>query len=580
MTTKTKPRPTSSKSKPARAPRRSRPKKYPSIGPWVISWMEANLVHADGEIRGEPFRPDPWFKDTINRAYRFDPDNDFRRLIRRVLIMIGSGNAKTEYCAAWALAELAGPVVAHAGVMDGQPPRLRHSPIIPIGAASYDQTGLLFGAAKIMAEEGPLEPFVDSFEKELRLKNRAGRIYRLAAVAGTSDGAIPSAFFADEYHEWVGKKRRVHTVLGNKLRKRASLGDVFEVTLSTAGDPAQSEGLRTLYDHARRVIAGEVSDPEFLPIIYEPADTKILKTIGELDKGSAAERKAKLAAVVQATADANPAAWMDPEVIVKRLTVDKIPVHEYARYHLNLWVYTGETWEVADVWHLVPTEPRGAPNAPGVAGADELEPIDPGTKIVLTFDGSYNNDSTSLYACTLDGHLFPLGLWERPENAKTWKVPRGEVDAAVAGAMETYDVLELSMDPAKWSTEFDAWVDRYGEDRVLEYPQTHVRMVPATKKFRDAVFATIPLDDDEDDAEAENPYRLVPWSLTHSGDPALGRHIGNANVKAVGARAYVLTKTHPNQKIDAAITAVMALDRATIRRELEPPEREPRITLI
>ena len=53
-------------------------------------------------------------------------------------------------------------------------------------------------------------------------------------------------------------------------------------------------------------------------------------------------------------------------------------------------------------------------------------------------------------------------------------------------------------------------------------------------------------------------------TLTHSGDPRLGRHVRNAVLK-VDARGQRITKENRNstRKIDLAVAATMELDRAT-----------------
>lgn len=64
---------------------------------------------------------------------------------------------------------------------------------------------------------------------------------------------------------------------------------------------------------------------------------------------------------------------------------------------------------------------------------------------MLGFDGSHKRDTTALAACTLDGFLSPLAVWERPDRAPVeWKVPREEVDDAMADAMKRFGVLELA----------------------------------------------------------------------------------------------------------------------------------------
>ncbi len=485
----------------------------PTYGDGVLGWMRDNLVHAEGDRFGEPFDPDPWFEDVVRRLYRVDPVT-MRRVTRRALIGIAKGNAKTEYAAALAIAETAGPVVPWPGVLEGERGLLPASPNVPLGAASYDQAGLCFGAAKTMVEQGELAPFFDSFEKELRLKGRPGKVYRIAAEAGTQDGTLPTCFVADELHEWVGRKARVHLVVGNSLAKRAS---GLEVNITTAGDPDTSDLLFNLYEYGRKCAVGEIDDPSFLMVWYE----------GDPDADLSDP-----AVLREATREANPAGFQDIERIVKRLEIDRIPEHEYRRYHLNQWATSGETWLPAGVFE----------------GLEADRDIPDRTPIVAAFDGSYNGDSTTLFGCTLDGHLFEIGVWERPETATDWRVPRNEVDARVDEMFTRWDVLELACDPARWLLYMDEWKDRYG-DRVLEYPQSHARMVPATSKFYDACMNEL---------------------VSHDGSLALLRHVANAKVKELAGARYVLKKDHPNRKIDAAVTAVMAYDRATWRRDASP----------
>jgi phage terminase large subunit-like protein len=82
---------------------------------------------------------------------------------------------------------------------------------------------------------------------------------------------------------------------------------------------------------------------------------------------------------------------------------------------------------------------------------------------------------------------------------------------------------------------------------ILEFPQTSARMTPATSRFYDAV---------------------VNRSLSHSGDAQLAEHIGNTVIKddARGARLAKASK-HSSRRIDAAVAAVMAFDRAAYLAE-------------
>ncbi len=485
----------------------------PTLGPGLVKWMERNLVHGPGDLYGKPYRLDPWMKRVVYEIYRYDPVS-FVRPVRKATIGIAKGNAKTEFTAALAVTEAAAPTVP-----GPSGPSLRVSPDVPVAAASRDQANLCFGAATAMIEQGPLAPFFETFQYEIRLKGRAGKIYRIAAVAGSNDGSLPTAFVADELHEWQGEgKTRVHTVITNSLAKRRSSG--LEINISTAGDPELSDLLLEKYELGQRLKAGEFEDDSLLFVWFEPSNAEVDLNDPE--------------ALRVAIREANPSSWIDVEQIARRWEVDKIKEHVFRRYHLNQWVTTGEQWLPSGTW-----EARRSSHE-----------VRDGDRVLLTFDGSYNGDSTVLLGTTIDTeipHFFEVGVWERPPDARDdWRVPRSEVDAKVDDAFRRYDVVELACDPARWTLYLDEWVERYGDDRVVEYPNTRDRMMPATAKLYDAA---------------------VDGLVTHDGSPVLARHVANAVIKPV-PRGYILQKDHPNRKIDAAVCAVMGYDRATSWKEL------------
>lgn len=82
---------------------------------------------------------------------------------------------------------------------------------------------------------------------------------------------------------------------------------------------------------------------------------------------------------------------------------------------------------------------------------------------------------------------------------------------------------------------------------IVEWPSTSPRrMVPACAKFYDAV---------------------VEQRIQHDSDPTLARHLENAVTKidSLGPR-IVKEKRNSPRKIDAAVAAVLAYDRATQAR--------------
>jgi phage terminase large subunit-like protein len=82
---------------------------------------------------------------------------------------------------------------------------------------------------------------------------------------------------------------------------------------------------------------------------------------------------------------------------------------------------------------------------------------------------------------------------------------------------------------------------------IVEFPSTSPsRMVKATARFFDGV---------------------MEKKLTHSGDPLLARHLDNCVLKIdnIGPR-IVKENRNSNRRIDAAVAAVIAYERATVGR--------------
>jgi phage terminase large subunit-like protein len=205
--------------------------------------------------------------------------------------------------------------------------------------------------------------------------------------------------------------------------------------------------------------------------------------------------------------------------------------------HGCVWAANETTWIPPDAW---------------AACGNPSRTLEPGERIVLGFDGSERRDSTALIACTTDGFLQPIEVWERPARADSeWRIPRHEVHAAIAQAFDTYDVAELSVDLPGWYSEADEWAVLYG-DAVVEFTTGQPKKVaPACDRFRAGV---------------------LDRTLTHSGHPVLSAHVGHCVARETPF-GTVVTKDHPDspRKIDAAVAAVVAFERAAVAGTLAMP---------
>jgi phage terminase large subunit-like protein len=204
---------------------------------------------------------------------------------------------------------------------------------------------------------------------------------------------------------------------------------------------------------------------------------------------------------------------------------------QFRRYRLGTWVDGESSWIGWDDWQ---------------ACANKIRTVNRRDEVVLAFDGSWSGDSTALVGCTLDGHLFLLGLWENPGDDR-WRVPRELVDAAVNSAFQKFRVLELACDPWGWRSEIDGWAKAHGPSKVIEYPTNNVRrMAPATDRLYAAV---------------------QQQQVTHSGDERLAAHVAHCVAKSTPLGDLVIKSDQKSpKKIDAAVCAIVAFDRAAWHR--------------
>jgi len=123
----------------------------------------------------------------------------------------------------------------------------------------------------------------------------------------------------------------------------------------------------------------------------------------------------------------------------------------------------------------------------------------------------------------------------------------------VADAFDRWRVRELACDPPGWYREIDEWGEQYGGDIVVRYQTNNPRfMAESCSRFYSAV---------------------VGKGLEHDGDPRLARHLANAVVKQTPAGAYLTKESHSSpRKIDLAVAAVIAFDRATHSKPRSKPE--------
>lgn len=378
-------------------------------------------------------------------------------------------------------------------------------------AGDREQARIVFGTAKRMIElepdlSGRLTPYRDVIENPA-----TGSIYRvLSAEAFSKEGLNPSLVLFDEVH--VQPNRELWDVMALAAGARP---EPLMIGITTAGSRYDASGqdslCYSLYQYGLKVISGEIDDPSFFMAWWEPSNPQ------------ADHRDPKT------QREANPG-W-DDLVSAEDFaaTVLRTPEPEFRAKRCNQWVVSAQAWLPVGAWESCEAE---------------LE-IEPGADVCLGFDGSYDNDSTALVvvSCGEIPHIDVVQCWEKPaEAAQDWAVPIADVETAIRDACRRWQVREIVCDPFRWARTYQVLESE--NLPIVEYPQSPARMTPATQRFYEAI---------------------MNHGLTQSGDPRLARHIGNAVLK-IDARGQRITKETKKsaRKIDLAVAAVMAFDRASV----------------
>lgn len=462
---------------------------WPSHGRTVCAWIERHCVYGEGDFFGEPVRLYRWQRQILYWLYEYDPSNRERRF-REALIEVPKGQGKTPLNGWVQLFELLGPPLFGP----------KGSPIIPVAAASFEQADLLFGDMKHSCRESKtLRHFTDVFDTEILVRNGPGRAYRVAAMAGTNDGQRPSGLGADEIHEWLGAKERVHLVLVNGLSKRAN--SLVVNTTTPGSDLATLAGRMHLYGY--RVNEGKVVDHKFMFVHYGAPDIFDLTDEEQLR---------------QAVLRGNPAAgtFLRTDDVVARYY--KIPEFEFRRYHLGQWTRAEENWLPRGAWEACKGEVT----------------IDPNRPCVVTVDFAIKHDSVAVCVAQRD----PAGRVH--VQVRVWD-PDGEtIDvAAVENHLRqlhrTMRVEMIAYDPAYFVRSAEALLDEGLP--MAEFSQGPASMVPA----------------------CQETYKLIcNGMLVHGDDPILNDHVQAAAVRETDS-GWRLSKGRSKRKIDACIAMVMGV---------------------
>jgi phage terminase large subunit-like protein len=387
---------------------------------------------------------------------------------------------------------------------------------VVVAAAEKEQARIIFGEAKRMVEASELSELCTLYRDAIFVPSTNSVMKVLSAEAYSKEGLNVSRAIVDEIH--AHKNRELFDVLSLSMGNRGKLAQLLAVT--TAGQKTDMTGqdsiAYSLYQYGKRVSTGEVVDPTFFMSWWEAPP-------------EADHRDPEMWKVANPGYD-DLVSKDDFESAVKRT-----PEPEFRTKRLNQWVSSMNAWLPNGAWQPLA----------------EQRDLLPDEDIIIGFDGSFNGDCTSLMGCTIPKddekpYLFMIKTWEKqPEDTDDWRVNTQEVEDVIIQFCSTHNVKEIACDPYRWQRSMDAMAEMGLP--VIEFPSTSPsRMVSACAKFYTAV---------------------TEQTMIHDGDALLERHLTNAVVKTdrIGPRIVKDNRSSP-RKIDAAVAAVIAFDRATVGR--------------
>jgi Phage Terminase len=363
-----------------------------------------------------------------------------------------------------------------------------------------------------------------------------GEIIPSTASSSSKDGGKETFVVFDESHLYnTAELRQMYDTVVRNLDKRKSQGTWFleTTTMYAPGENSVAEGT---YAEAEALAEGRKVGEHRL--LYD-------HRWGECD--DLADEEKLRAALADAFGDAM--GWNDIDSLVNGIRDTRRDPQASRRYFLNALTSSSDAWIAAHEWQAC------------AAPTKFLKPKD---MVCLGFDGSINDDSTALVACrVIDAHLQLLGVWEKPEGdlGLDWRVDTISVDAAVAEAFKTYDVVGFFADPAHWQSMLDKWHFEFAERlqvqasaaRPLEWWTNRPKqMVHALETFYNAVRGhELSFTPAEDRAPGSREVALAT---------TLTRHVLNARRRPsrMGLQIGKFAQ-HDKRKIDAAIAATLAL---------------------
>ena len=515
-----------------------------SLGWIAIWWIETFCVHGPGDVQGTPVKLDDEFAGFILDVYAIGEDG--RRNYDSAFMSRAKGRAKSELAGFIALFEGFGPARFYDWAKGGENYTYKGksyvyqagepmgieivAPVIRCLATEEGQAGNTYDNIHFNLTEGPL---AEGLPRDAAGLTRifipgGGEIIPSTASNSSKDGGKESFIVYDETHLYTTPElKRMYATVRRNLAKRKQ-AEPWSLETSTMYMPGENSVAEETHNLAKAIAEGKTKRQRLL-FDHREADP-------DVDLTNEDEVRAGLREAYGPFADV-----MDIERIMNEIYDPRNDPQDSRRYYFNQPTSSRDAWVSAPEWNA----------------CSAVKEIGKGDEITLGFDGSRKRsrgiaDATALIGCRVsDGHLFEIKVWEQPDGpaGDDWEVPTEDVDYEVRKAFETYKVVGMFADPAKWESYIANWESAFGKNLKVKSSLNHpiewwmtgnrsYLVVRALEQFHDAI---------------------IQKDISHDGSRALTRHILNSR-RRITRGGLTIAKSHPDSrdKIDAAIAATLA----------------------
>jgi hypothetical protein len=514
-----------------------------TLGWHVLAWTRLYFQHAVGQ---------PW-RYTNEQArltlWWYAVDEGLEWLFDQGVLQRLKGWGKDPVGATWCGVELVGPCRPSGefaepgnelGIPAGQPiGQPNPDAWVQIAAVSQTQTKNTMRLFPRLFNKRAKEEFQLDIGKELVYAHKGAQLLEaVTSSPATLEGARATFVLKNEPHHWTSSNagHDMADVIDRNATK-SSDGAARYLSITNAYEPGEDsvaerereafEAIEAGRSLASRIMYDSLEAPPEAPLSAEAAPAVVEAIRGD-------------------------STWLDIPRIVRSILDPKNPPSRSRRFWYNQIVAAEDAWLAPYQWDA--------------CERPDIE-VSEGEEVVAFFDGSKSDDATALVGCRVsDGHLFQVGVWQRPaglDSRKPWVVPRPAVDAAVDEMFERYKVVAFFADPGSgnddegeryWDRYIDGWAERYGSRLVLKAVRAGTNIHAVMWDMRS------PSRQEQFTAACERLHSdVLEKQVTQDGAKMLRQHVVNAR-RRTNPWGITIGKEHREsaRKIDLAVCAVGA----------------------